>query len=732
MKRLLLIVAALLVPSTVNAKELTLPEIMKGSVRISSKSSDGRTHYGSGTVIQHSHNKYFILTNGHVTDKIGSNAYVEFFKDGIFSKKYTGKVRWRIFNRGSSRDIAVVEVPDNIFGGAYHPTVIPLVSKDYKWVRSQLIYGAGCPAARWMQGWHTRLLADYGNVIKYSMPPEGGQSGSGILVTVKNAKGEKFTRLAGVVTWRIGNNPDNSYGMGVTIKRIFDVFSGNSKVDKLEDYKLDRRTAREVGHFCPRCNKDKKDHLIITDGKNPSRFSSGELKLYCPKDKDALEKYKSQNFSDKFRILRFEDCPDGKCFPWKRKGDSSPLPDFGGNPKPEPDNSLIIQLLQDQIKKAEAKVKELTEKLKEYADSNADYEGQIKVLKDSIANLKGIKENLEAKTGELSNQKDEISNLFGMEKTKNAALETSNLELIEENKLLSDRLKSFLNRFDIPVLGPLGTFIAAILALISSGAVGATVWHRWLYPFLVRRFGKIPVKILSGIGKRRLRRRHPELYERLFAEKSEKKKILVEEKLEKEYNNIGDESEVLPFPIEPDSINNEEPESTDEKSVVTPTNSNTESVTVGRDVKVNSDNVYQFGKLAEIGSSYPVHLFNQGSNFMEGLHVKEWAVRAGLYQEAINKLKNGELEFKPGVPLNGQVLTAKTIEEWVEEQVYKDARITEYEDEKAVYYEGYLGWLYYRAVLKLKNGEFNVLGHKESAEAIEKWVRHEFYSRIIK
>ena len=41
-----------------------------------------------------------------------------------------------------------------------------------------------------------------------------------------------------------------------------------------------------------------------------------------------------------------------------------------------------------------------------------------------------------------------------------------------------------------------------------------------------------------------------------------------------------------------------------------------------------------------------------------------------------------------------------------------------------------IGFLYRQAVVKLKRGEFNVLGYKEVAESVEKWVKVEFLKRM--
>ena len=47
-----------------------------------------------------------------------------------------------------------------------------------------------------------------------------------------------------------------------------------------------------------------------------------------------------------------------------------------------------------------------------------------------------------------------------------------------------------------------------------------------------------------------------------------------------------------------------------------------------------------------------------------------------------------------------------------------------------LYHEAMIGFLYRQAVRKLKRGEFNVLGYKDIAKAIEQWVKTEFLKRM--
>ena len=47
-----------------------------------------------------------------------------------------------------------------------------------------------------------------------------------------------------------------------------------------------------------------------------------------------------------------------------------------------------------------------------------------------------------------------------------------------------------------------------------------------------------------------------------------------------------------------------------------------------------------------------------------------------------------------------------------------------------LYKEAMLGFLYKEAVMKLKEGFFNVLGYQATAKSIQSWVDNEFLKRV--
>lgn len=120
----------------------------------------------------------------------------------------------------------------------------------------------------------------------------------------------------------------------------------------------------------------------------------------------------------------------------------------------------------------------------------------------------------------------------------------------------------------------------------------------------------------------------------------------------------------------------------------------------------------------------------QNNDSLLGLSAKEWAVKQGIYQKAVKLLKEGRLILPDkSKPLNWEKI-GQVIDDYVEESFYTEVKLVDMTPTNNIHHEAYLGYLYYQAVQKLKRGEFNVLGYKEAAEAIERYVRQEFMKKV--
>ena len=116
----------------------------------------------------------------------------------------------------------------------------------------------------------------------------------------------------------------------------------------------------------------------------------------------------------------------------------------------------------------------------------------------------------------------------------------------------------------------------------------------------------------------------------------------------------------------------------------------------------------------------------------DGERVEELAFYAHLYKEAVLLLKSNRLIVTAGGKLhkvNNQAKAGDAIEEHVQNEFLRKVSSATI-NRHVLYHEAMIGFLYKQAVVKLKRGEFNVLGYKDIAKAIEKWVKTEFLKRM--
>ncbi len=116
----------------------------------------------------------------------------------------------------------------------------------------------------------------------------------------------------------------------------------------------------------------------------------------------------------------------------------------------------------------------------------------------------------------------------------------------------------------------------------------------------------------------------------------------------------------------------------------------------------------------------------------EGQQIEDLALQGLLYAEACEKLSRGELYYRGRTKLNGQEITAKRINEWVGKQALARADESDMLDlSTTVEIEALYGMLYREAVQLLKQGNFKVLGAKDTAATIKNWVHQEYLKRTI-
>jgi hypothetical protein len=221
--------------------------------------------YGTGTCYMADSTHYYILTNAHV---VGANNYalVEFFRSGRKGKELTAQVAGKWHQEQSDVDFAVLKVPKSSFGD-YPPRIIPLAPRTYRAKAQEYIYSTGCPSALVPQSWQGYILFDNQSRYIFMHEPIGGQSGSGIYVMVK-INGQFYTRIAGVLTWRITAN-SVPVGGAIPISTFYGVINNTyrARTVPISYVPVARFKEYKNGESCHKCGRSYANHAYGTDGR---------------------------------------------------------------------------------------------------------------------------------------------------------------------------------------------------------------------------------------------------------------------------------------------------------------------------------------------------------------------------------------------------------------------------------------------------------------------------------
>jgi len=280
-------------PSLGFAQPLTMDEALEGVCRVNT--SEAR---GSGTVFSEDEEKYYIMTNGHVVGR-ANRGHLEFFQDGYKSAMIPFRTEYSEYKEGTALDLAVVSVKKEYFG-RFPPRVIPLAPKGTEIKANDLVIAGGCPSAQWATAWKGRVLRNAGAVISFNAAPIGGQSGSGVLVLIKDDKGELHTRLGILLAWRIGDGAwtddgPSDYGAGLSLRQIYEIMEGNGQghpieasysivADKDKEAKNTKSAKERLNKVCPHCGHKIEDHIVIPHKGGLRKTAKGEF-MFCPEIK---------------------------------------------------------------------------------------------------------------------------------------------------------------------------------------------------------------------------------------------------------------------------------------------------------------------------------------------------------------------------------------------------------------------------------------------------------------
>ena len=463
MKKLLCAIALVLgcMITTAEAKPLTMDEALEAVCRVSTSGA-----YGSGTVFAEDEDKYYVLTNGHVVGR-SSRGHVEFFQDGYKSARIPFKTEYAAYREGTALDLAVLSVKKNFFG-RYPPRVIPLAPKGTSIQPNDLVMGGGCPSAQWACYWKGRVRSNTGAVISFNAAPIGGQSGSGVLVLVKDDKGELHSRIGILLAWRVGDGAwsddgPNDYGAGLSLKQIYEILEGNGRDHPIEtshsivnDEKqakrpLNTRPAKErLSRTCPNCGHKISDHVVIPEKGGLKKTAKGEF-MFCPEIKfadggvaDTARYYGGIRVGELYEGNGlFPWCPLNPCPP-PRNPPQPPTnpPDGGGNgggggfnPWPgRPDPGTPEPPVDPPI---------------DFSKERQEYLDKIAGLQEKLSNLEALSESLKAElsgtTGNLQKSQDEINGLKdllgqveGQKQTLNSRIEQLLIFVQDKEKVIAE------------------------------------------------------------------------------------------------------------------------------------------------------------------------------------------------------------------------------------------------------------------------------------------------------
>lgn len=745
MKKLLIAAMLLVLPFSSNqADAITAEDNMKAACRVNAYNYAGAKVRGSGTFIDKSEQDYYILTNGHVTSG-GQRFTVELFDDGYKTVELEAKRTWHMYRRGTSIDASVLSLPISSLQG-YKPHIIPLAPKTVKLKTGDKVYGSGCPAGRWNQWWAGRVTQNKGFVFYLNAPPEGGQSGTGVIYDV----GDK-SYLVGLLTWRIGQG-NAAHGGGLTSNRIYDMINGNPRSDSIVNASLLIEVAEVVDdQICSGCKRPKHEHEWIVH--------NGKRIFACPKCKKHNLHY-DEHLERGWKPSQF--CgPDG-CFPFNRP-QPRPRPDSpwnkpnddnndggiwpgrpGDNPKPQPkpdhedcekeiaqlkakiaelektiadlrqqlqdaeDNAhdanlekeKALQELKRQEQVLQNKINNLQAKLDQVQDNNIGLQGAVVEWKNQIDRFKRELEQLEKDKEKLLNQTEDLSKTKEQLEAEKKALEQEKQDIVLENEALKNEKDSLaeeketIEREKNSIFEKLQSTEKTVKNLedgnhhwldeptsgygnsvenVSIG-LGSMLLASFVAPWLSRKVGVLGSRIIIW----GLKRAGHRVIEKRFGKESDETEGEV-------YNTIADgEKAGSPVHVEQNVYMNERAKS----------------------------------------------LFELKTH--DGESKRAWALRAMLYKEAVSYLRTGKLEYAPGVKLQGQQRTANAIDSWVRRRFVEELDTETFKtlSNDELLREATVGFLYAEAVDKLRNGGFDTLNPRETADTLDDYVNKELLKYI--
>lgn len=771
--------------STAEAKFLTLNEIGEASCRVRVSNSAG-----SGTSVSEDEEHIYVLTNAHV---VGNNqrATCEFFRYGRKTGLIPGDVVWTSYDTRTVNDFAIIRIRKSYFG-RYLPRIVPLAPAGHTVQENDYIASAGCPQARWLQLWEGHALSKASrNQVLFTPPPLGGQSGSGVYTLIK---GHTYLcailtwrvdeDIGGAI--HIGNFLRASKG-----EASAEEFQKVPASWKHISTKTETPT-KNVPKACYALGENgiyyMQEKGSVTSGFVQSVvLPAGHLHVKIKKWNCWLWYDGKKYFFDKSGP--FIRCPGGICPPIIDPPTPTP-PNGEGVDKDNPYGILPPNWEghEDKTEEYEKAIEDLKKQVTNLSKEKKDLLSQMESLntekKDLSSNIDSLKVALEEKIATLSNLNNRLEDLKSKDDKNIEEIEGLNEQINILNSDISlgsqqvEGLQESLDKKSRMLDGLLGDYnqldgevkevksqrnlFAWLFGGTSTG--GILVWlFSWYWKLRGKRKAKDmiedkldPEKVTDAINDKidrvqeeKLGQNHAlngivdylqERLESVIEDKIGSLSQSLQDKIDKIevsakdidvsiYNTIDDRDEVK---ISSDTGGEEIPVIQSPSAKEALDNQDKDKDKDGDRASCACDTILDYIKQPSFpAASSRIKEFIDLKR-CDGERVEELAFYAHLYKEAIDLLKrNSLIVIKGGSPdkLHGQIKAGEALEDHVRNEFLRRVSSSTI-NRHIIYHEAMIGFLYKQAVVKLKRGEFNVLGYKDIAKAIEQWVKTEFLKRM--
>ena len=767
--------------STAQAKFLNLNEIGEASCRVRVAGSAG-----SGSAIAQDKSFIYVLTNAHV---VGSSkkAACEFFRYGRKTGRIPGTVIWKSYSTRTVNDFALIRLNRSHFG-KFPPRIVPLAPATHVVKQNDYIASAGCPSARWLQLWEGHALSEAAsNRVLFTPPPLGGQSGSGVYTIIN---GNSY--LCAVLTWKIDGSKGGAIHIGnflralrgeVTEPQFQTRVPSHWKYVKQETVATPTTKAYYAqganGIYYLQIYQDGKwrQGLRLPQGHEGTEIVKWNIPLtvQCPNGRcpPFLNPNRPPITGPNPTVPPpVEGPPDND----NGNGEGNP---YGGILPPNLGSGEWEDL--DKVEEYKTTIQALSEEVDKLSKEKETLAAHIEVLTTevqektvNIDTLTTEKEELATNIKNLSTTLDGKAKKLDQLEENIAFLESSSTISTDQILALNQDVNSQLAKIE-ELQDSLTTKSSIITDLVDQHEVLETQSVEvkqqrnllgWLFGGTT---GGVLLCLLSGYWKIRGKEKLFDIMDGKFSPQNEP--ITDPPKPQPIYRDWQPEPNCDPIPepqcgtkqtsdndlsgladylqdkfegIIDDKVNSLNAKIDQIEISTTPTQEEEDTIPVlkSHTSKKPCTNKEQNSDCCETildfvrQPSFPV-VTDRIKDFVDlkkadGENVEELAFYAHLYKEAVDLLKNNKLIItKNAEPLkiNSQVKAAEAIESYVKNQFLhrvSSATISRH----ILYHEAMIGFLYKHAIIRLRRGEFNVLGYKEVAGAIEQWVKAEFMRRM--